>query len=181
VWNGTSIAGPHVAGLVALLVSARPDLAGNVDAIESIIVESAVAKTAAELCGGPEYPNNVYGFGRVDAYAAYRLALRYATDVADDPVAREPVTLMQNTPNPFNPSTVIRYRLSESLPVRVRVFDVAGREVRDLLSLPVQSPGEHSVVWDGRDDAGRRTASGVYFCRLDAGRHSQSHRMTLLK
>jgi serine protease AprX len=75
--NGTSMAGPHVAGLVALLISADPLLAGNVDRLEDIIEQTAVRKTTNELCGGDsstQVPNNTYGWGRIDALAAVLLA-----------------------------------------------------------------------------------------------------------
>ncbi len=70
--SGTSMAGPHVAGLVALLISANPSLAGDVDAIEAILRETAVPLTTSQGCGsdGPtDVPNNVYGYGRIDALA----------------------------------------------------------------------------------------------------------------
>jgi serine protease AprX len=76
--SGTSMAGPHVAGLVALVISANPDLAGNVDRIEEIIEQTAAKKTTTEGCGGDtstQVPNNTYGWGRIDALAAVQLAL----------------------------------------------------------------------------------------------------------
>ena len=67
------MAAPHVAGLVALLISANPSLAGDVDGIEAILKNTAVPLTSAEGCGGDgptDVPNHVYGYGRIDALPA---------------------------------------------------------------------------------------------------------------
>ena len=73
-WSGTSMAAPHVAGLVALLLSAQPVLKGQVDTLETLIESTAITLTTAQNCGGVAghaIPNNTYGWGRVDALAAY--------------------------------------------------------------------------------------------------------------
>jgi serine protease AprX len=73
VKGGTSMAAPHVAGLAALMISAQPQLAGQVDWLEKIILENAVPITTTQACGGDtadQVPNNVYGWGRIDALKA---------------------------------------------------------------------------------------------------------------
>ncbi len=75
--------------------------------------------------------------------------------------------LSQNYPNPFNSTTVISYQLSGIRPHRttLKVYDILGQVVRTLVD-EKQPGGNYRVLWDGRDDSGRKVSSGVYFCRL---------------
>ena len=69
-WNGTSMAGPHVAGAVALLWSARPLLKGQVAFTEDVLSQSATHVNVTNLCSSNAWPNNVYGYGRLNVAAA---------------------------------------------------------------------------------------------------------------
>ncbi|MGD0650199.1 MAG: S8 family serine peptidase [Verrucomicrobiia bacterium] len=77
VLSGTSMAGPHVAGAVALLISAHPELRGQPDTIQSLLQQLATPLTNSEVCGGlaaANVPNNTFGWGRLDALASLGLA-----------------------------------------------------------------------------------------------------------
>ncbi len=111
-----------------------------------------------------------------------------AVDVDGEFVSREVVAevppwatrLEPNVPNPFNPSTRIRFVLGAPGRVRVDVFDAQGRHVRTLVDAR-RPAGRHEIAWNGRDDAGRSVASGIYFCRLRARGADATRKMLLLK
>ena len=88
--------------------------------------------------------------------------------------------LLANRPNPFNPTTTIAYDLPVSVDVRLIVYDVNGREVRELVNTR-QPAGRQSIVWDGRNAQGTTVASGVYFYRLKAGSFVQTKKMVMIK
>ncbi|MCB0307700.1 MAG: T9SS type A sorting domain-containing protein, partial [Calditrichaeota bacterium] len=89
-------------------------------------------------------------------------------------------SLAQNVPNPFNPSTTIRFALPRPGEVQLHIYDVRGRLLRSLVDGPLDA-GQHAVTWQGRDGAGERVASGVYFCRLVTEDQTFTRKMTLLK
>ena len=89
-------------------------------------------------------------------------------------------TLSQNYPNPFNPSTRIAYVLPTTSHVTLKIYNLLGQEVRTLVNAR-QAPGAQSVVWDGRDHAGRPVSSGIYIYQLRAGREVQSRKMLLVR
>jgi hypothetical protein len=88
--------------------------------------------------------------------------------------------LVQNTPNPFNPVTTVRFGLPERSPVSLRIYDATGRLVR-ILADGYREAGHHETTWDGLDGSGRPVASGVYFCRLAVGDFSEERKMILLR
>ena len=88
--------------------------------------------------------------------------------------------LAASRPNPFVDRTDIRFALDLPGPARIEIFDVSGRLVRTLLDRPMPVGG-HAVSWDGRDDAAKPVASGVYFYRLTAGEKTDMKRMQRLR
>ena len=92
--------------------------------------------------------------------------------------------LMQNSPNPFNPSTSIKYFIPEQANVTIKIYDMLGREVTTLINNK-EREGFHITFWNGRDKYGQSVSSGVYLCRLKAvskaGSFSDTKKMTLLK
>jgi hypothetical protein len=113
--------------------------------------------------------------GEIDVFAArYHEVL---TAIGDGPVL---ASLDQNIPNPFNPTTTIRYTLHEPARVAIVVYSASGQSVRRL-DQGARSTGLYHVEWDGRDDAGRDVASGVYFYRLEGVADVAARKMILLK
>jgi len=99
-------------------------------------------------------------------------------------IVGKPFEILGISPNPFNPSTTISYRLN---PVEVgqarltlRVYGVDGRLVRTLVDR-VEDPGEYAAVWDGRSDQTHEAASGIYFCEMAYGGQRETRKMILLK
>jgi hypothetical protein len=99
------------------------------------------------------------------------------------PVGEQVVTpfkLSTNYPNPFNPSTSIKFSLPSEQVVELKIFAVDGRLVTTLVS-EKRTAGEHTVVWNGRDHTGAAVASGTYFYQLQAEGFSDTKRMVLVK
>ncbi|MCG3157326.1 MAG: hypothetical protein DKINENOH_03958 [bacterium] len=93
-------------------------------------------------------------------------------------------SLSQNHPNPFNPETRISYTIpagtSGTMHVTLRIYDMQGHLVRTLVD-DTKSPGQHTVVWDGRNAASTRVTSGLYFYTMTAGSFSATKKMLILK
>jgi len=90
------------------------------------------------------------------------------------------VAISGNAPNPFNPSTTIAFTLDTAARADLTIYNMAGQAIRTLISHDM-SPGEHSAVWDGRNDSGMTVSAGVYFVRLVAGTQTATHKMLFVK
>lgn len=89
--------------------------------------------------------------------------------------------LHSSFPNPFETGTTLRFDLLRRGDVTLQIFDVAGRPVRTLLANEALDQGRHDAVWDGRDEAGRLAAAGVYFYRLQSGGESSTEKIVKLR
>lgn len=100
-------------------------------------------------------------------------------DPSSSPIAK--TLLFQNTPNPFNPRTTVRYQLAAEAQVSLQIFDVTGKLVKTLVN-EVQAPESYSITWDGSTDTGSAVSSGVYWARMSTSNgFKASTKMVVLK
>ena len=88
--------------------------------------------------------------------------------------------MRDNYPNPFNPSTKITVSIDREMFMSLIIYDVAGRYIRTLFSGIINS-GESSVIWNGRDDHGKKVSSGIYFYELRSEMNTKAKKMVLIK
>jgi hypothetical protein len=101
--------------------------------------------------------------------------------VDERPPARvEGVSLAQSTPNPSSSETTIAYSIEEAGPVKLTIFDAAGRLVRELRR-GHPAPGDYSYQWNLRDSDGRRVASGTYFYQIETTHATQARKLVVVK
>ena len=175
--SGTSMAGPHVAGLVALIISANPALAGNVDRIEDIIESTAVPKTTSEGCGldtPTQVPNNTYGWGRINALAAVQQAI---ADRADLRVTAIQMTGSRGPNNRFHQKDLVTITATVAntgatpAAASKTEFLLDGTTVLALADTATIAPGgsrEVSIVWNTR-----HVPSGTHLIKVTADRNTE--------
>ena len=88
--------------------------------------------------------------------------------------------LCQNYPNPFNAITTIRYQIPRNDYMEICIYNLAGQKVRTLVNA-AQCPGTYTVSWDGFDDNGLQSASGVYFCRMNVSDFVEVRKLILIQ
>jgi len=112
--------------------------------------------------------------------AIYVFAVANGVNPGDDDTSDTGLRLGQSYPNPFGPSTTIRYSLPARAHVRLGIYDVAGREVA-VIQDGVLPGGPHEVRWDGAGRRGMPLSAGVYFVRLDAGGETRTSKMMFVR
>ncbi len=157
-WSGTSMAGPHVAGVVALMINANPSLSGQVDVIEDIIESTARPQVYNDvLCGKDTMnaiPNNAYGYGIVDAFAAVKKAMSYVTDTKDV----EHQFSVAISPNPIEDFVNLRLENVKG-EVECIIYDVRGIVLKKEVFKPTLN---YQIDF-------KNMASGLYFYEVKNG------------
>ncbi|MFI5237266.1 MAG: S8/S53 family peptidase [Ignavibacteriales bacterium] len=159
--SGTSWSCPLAAGTAALLLQVSP----NLTPMELVTVLKNTASNSSS-------PNNLYGWGIINTYAAVQSLL---TDVDYTNNIPEDYYLLQNYPNPFNPSTKIRFAVPEKSQVKLSLYDVLGKELAVILNEEI-NPGIQEVELNGND-----LSSGIYLVRMTTNNYQQTIKISLLK
>jgi len=146
------------------------------------ILRSEIITSLGEVYDGQVIPLTVSGllddgtpFEGTDCILFINNVPMITDEAVDGPVVR-----VDNYPNPFNPTTTIRFTLDYASPTRLDIFNIAGQRVAALADGYLEA-GEHSLIWNGRDENGARVASGMYFYRLKTDGYAITKKMVLLK
>lgn len=111
-----------------------------------------------------------------------RSLVEVETGIDDNPYAVNSAYLYQNSPNPFNPNTVISYKINaKAADFELLIYNVNGQVIKRFTNLESDENGFGSVKWDGSDVNGERASSGVYFYKLVSGDYSEVKKMMMLK
>jgi len=98
----------------------------------------------------------------------------------DDDVLPYEFSLYQNFPNPFNPSTDIKFSLPNSERVHLVIYDLLGNVVKEMVNEDL-NPGMYTYKWMGENQSGSTVSAGMYFYQIQAGSFSKTRKMILLK
>ncbi len=174
--TGTSMATPHVAGAVALLVAAAPPALLTAykmypDSIALIFKQKILEGVDPK----PSLQNITVSGGRLNIYNSILLIQNLTGTGNNSGIIPHYYNLYQNYPNPFNPATIIKYDLPKSGFVSLKIFDALGREITSLVNSQ-QEAGIHEVVWNAKN-----FTSGIYFYKLQAGEYNATKKMALVK
>jgi hypothetical protein len=156
---------------------------GGVDKLRMKIWENATGTIAYDnqpLAADGANPVTALGGGSISIQTNGGSAAGDMTIASDEASTATRYALLQNSPNPFNPETVISYETAGRSAVHIRVFDISGRLVATLVDGELEA-GRHTATWNGRTSTGAPASSGTYFVLMDAGTHRDKRAIVLLK
>lgn len=159
-------------------IEAQYNTAGNISA-DPLFCYPSTAGRFGLMEDSPCAPgNNSCGelIGALDV-ACSATAIR---DGADGILLPSSSSMSQNYPNPFNPTTTVRFSVLSHSQVSISIYNILGQHVRTLVNQE-KPAGTYRVNWDGTDDFGRMSATGVYFYRFCAGDYVKTRKMVILK
>ena len=161
-------------------LSRNPDLTKAMIALRSLPDTSLAASL---LAAGTYYwgvwAEDTYG-KKVRCDDVFQFSVTQTDVEAAGGAVPEAFNLWQNYPNPFNPLTTVPFELPVAEHVRIRILDMRGVTVRSLMDRRVEA-GRHEIVWDGKDDAGRRMPSGLYLIHMQAGTYVMQRKMLFIQ
>lgn len=126
--------------------------------------------------GGNTNPNSVL---RADAVKFLLVEEKYVSGTEDPEIPRE-FSLYQNYPNPFNPSTHITFDLPVRSPLRLTVYDITGRIVKEWHFIDHEA-GRHEILWNGTNQLGQSISTGVYILRMKTDGFTDTRKMIYMK
>jgi hypothetical protein len=157
-------------------------------AILSQLTENTVGDTVGFILSGfsYHYQRDLVPAGYPKRFDIMQRILNYLDNITDQPVGSGTPELTknkldQNVPNPFNPTTTIKYEVKESGLVSLRIYNVAGQLVKTLVDGQRNAGQVYEATWNGLNNNGQSVSSGVYFYKLVAKNFSQTKKMVLLK
>lgn len=150
---------------------------GYSPAIDAGTMEPAILPSGYTI---PQYDafgnNRLYGSGiDIGCYESQGY-----TGVEDEELTTIDSLQLSNYPNPFNPTTTIRYTVPQNGNVNIYIYNTRGQLVKTLVN-DHKTAGSHSVIWDGKDDNGNAASTGVYFYRMNTQGEVLSNKMLMLK
>jgi len=186
-WSGTTHAnmengsyGSYVSFGRGLGWMEQPPFSGNYTLMD---VHGAGCQRSDPKSGNPA--NWPYGHGPqgdvIRIYNYVRLVRNFdQTSSQNDLPETGSIQLHQNTPNPFNPTTTISFSIPNESKVDLSIYNIKGQKIKQLISDQL-SAGQHSVVWNGKDDNGKSVSSGIYFYKLKTANFEKTKKMILMK
>ena len=185
---------------IILLVAGILIMQGNAQPVNLVLEDTTITTTATftainSIIAGPGF--TITNSGDVTFISGNSITLNSGVTVimgglfqaftgapvgieTENSVIPDGLIVMQNYPNPFSHTTEICYGLPNSDYVTIMVYNLSGQRIRTLIAQNQQA-GYHTVVWDGRDETGKKVSKGIFSCKLETGKYAITRKMILMK